>query len=278
MTEDTTAPEVATDENERPPVAAWLARWPLALVLAVLGAAVGAGIGAGVPTRYTAEARVAVGAGDLTTGAVAGFPAAASSLAGNYARYVNNRAKAGPSAVALSASPIPDSNVILIEGESTDEGDARAQVQKTADDLVTTVNKDRLSGDLLARYNQAAATWARASSTQSVAQSELATELARPTPRAKRVKRLTTTLARATSATSRADVVKNSLASRYADQQRAAGAIDLRVVLPAATVSDTHSSSIQRYGLLGFVAGLGLSLLLAVGLERRGARRRRATA
>ncbi len=125
------------------PLAAWRHHWIVGVVAALLGAALGVGAAFAVPVTYTAEARVAVGSGDLTSGAIAGFPVAASQLASNYARYVNDRGVAAtdlPENVTLSASQIPESNVIRIEVESSDPEAARSSANKAAELLVEAVN------------------------------------------------------------------------------------------------------------------------------------------
>lgn len=120
-------------------------RWPRVVVLAIVGAVLGAVAGMIVPASYTAETRVAVGQGSLTSSAIAGFPLAAMDLASNYARYVNSTGVARQSTmpgVVLKASQIPESNVIRIEATSRNAQDAAAAAKAAADDLVSQVNDE----------------------------------------------------------------------------------------------------------------------------------------
>src|SRR5918911_4044178 len=118
-------------------------RWPLTLVLVVLGALGGAVAARSQPTTYTAEERLAVGSGGLSAQAVPGFALASQELASNYARFVT----AGPVRSALpaqtarrvltvTASPVPESNVVRVEATATDPAAATVAAAKAGEWLV----------------------------------------------------------------------------------------------------------------------------------------------
>ncbi len=80
------------------------------------------------PANYTALARLAVGRIDVATTAAPGVVSASQSLASAYSRAISAdqvnktiEAKIGNGFGTVAASPIPESPVILIEGESTSE-------------------------------------------------------------------------------------------------------------------------------------------------------------
>jgi hypothetical protein len=259
-----------------PPLTALLRLWPVALVLAGAGAFAGVTYAQGQPTTYTAETRLAVGMGDLSSGAIAGFPEAANQLASNYSRYVNDQGLTGSSDLAaVAASQIPESNVIRIEAVSTDQRAAVAQVARTADDLVDEVNNPRTDlSDLLQTYKEAAANWARTSTQLAGAQAEFNRLQANANATPQRLDRASIRLQAALSDEASARVQKDALGARYQNRVTSSVAADLSVVREASVVSDDRRSRIERYGLLGGVAGIAAALLLAVAWDRRRSRRR----
>ncbi len=265
----------------RPPLRSLADRWIIAVVITVIAIGLAVGLGLSTPTTYTAEARVAVGAGDLSSGAIAGFPQAATELAANYARYVNDLGvtnQTDASTVRLSASQIPDSTVIRVEGQSTDQQAAITTTQKTADDLATQVNSTSggTSAALtLAAYDAAAQAW---STTQSdlTALTDTVTRLsAQATTSAADLQAARNSLTSALSKNSQAKVRMDALGAKYSNQiTNASTAANLLVVRPASISSTDRNSRVQRMGLLGLVAGIVLSLALAVIMDRRAGQRR----
>ena len=257
------------------PLAAWRHHWILGVTSALLGAALGVGAAFVIPVTYTAEARVAVGSGDLTSGAIAGFPIAASQLASNYARYVNDRGVAATDLredVTLSASQIPESNVIRIEVESADPEAARSSANRAAEMLVEAVNGTgkTSSPEVAAEFEKAAKDEAAAQTALDAAKHDLDDELAEDKPSASLVKRLRSDVTDAAAKAASAGLTANALRQRYTNLVVSAStAANLLLIRTAEDLESNRTSLVARLGLAGLVAGAAVGLILAVVLERR---------
>nr|WP_277626808.1 hypothetical protein [Arsenicicoccus piscis] len=255
-------------------------RWWLAAVLPIIGAIIGFLVAAMLPTTYTAESRVAVGKGDLSSGAIAGFPVAAASLASNYARYVNDSGVAGqtevPEGVTMAASEIPDSSVVRIEATSKDQDQAVAAAQKTAEDLVKQVNGSQAEGSpqtALADYNKIAAQWA-AAQTASNAAADRVGKLSGTGSSATALAEARKTYEDAQVKLASLAVQKEALSQKYQNMvANSSTAADLTLVKKAEVTASDKSSREQTLALIGLVLGLGLALLLAARAARRENRR-----
>jgi len=231
-------------------------------------------------STYTAESRVAVGKGDLTSGAIAGFPMAASAMASNYARYVSDSGIEGktsvPAGVEVTASQIPESAVIRIETTGMDREAVVQAAQSTADDLVKKVNAGASEADpatTLEQYRKASADWAAAKATREAAQSRVG-ELSG---------RGSTAAARAAANKAKADaearesflqVQMDGLGDKYRQQiSQSSTAANLTVVKEADIVKSDKAGRQQRMALIGLAAGLALALVIATLLERAARRR-----
>ncbi|WP_056903411.1 hypothetical protein [Nocardioides sp. Leaf307] len=252
---------------------ALLRYWPLAVALALGGAGLGALAGSAQSATYTAESRVAVGYGDLSAGAIAGFPLAAGELASNYARYVSDQgvSGAGFAGVAISGSPIPDSNVIRIIAASADRDAALEAVEATAEDLVTTVNNTSASAPtrLIEQYRRLAQASAEASDALDAAQRALAGARSAGASSPARLQQLRGQVVDAQTAAAEADLEARGVEAQYLSSGDISEAADLVVVNPGAVTGDDSTSQVQRYGLLGLVLGAALALVAAVLLDRR---------
>lgn len=262
------------------PLTALRRHWPAATALALVGALLGAGVAFIVPTTWTAESRVAVGAGDLTSGAIAGFPIAASQLASNYARYVNDRGVAGtdvPEGVELSASQIPESNVIRIEASSADPDAARAAANTAATELIDTVNAGSrtTAEEVYAEFQELAGEDAAAQTALAAAQHDLDELLAEEDPSRRAVaaarEDVTEAAAKAADTAMRANAVRQRYTTLVAGTSSAA---NLLLVREADALESNRASLLARLGLAGLAAGAAAGLVLAVALERRRQRRR----
>jgi capsular polysaccharide biosynthesis protein len=262
------------------PLAAWRHHWILGVVAALLGAALGLGAAFVIPVTYTAEARVAVGAGDLTSGAIAGFPVAASQLASNYARYVNDRGVAAtdlPENVTLSASQIPESNVIRIEVESADAEAARSAANKAAQLLVDAVNGSGKTSatDVAADFEKAAKDDAAAQTDLAAAQHDLDQELGKDKPSKSKVKSLRSDVTAATAKADNTALTANALRQRYTNLvANGSTAANLQLIRTADGLESNRTSLLARLGLAGLAAGAAVGLIIAVVIERRQARSR----
>lgn len=256
------------------PLAAWRRHWVRGVVSALVGAVVGVAAGFAIPAAYTAEARVAVGAGDLTSGAVAGFPIAASGLASNYARYVNDRGIAKtdvPEGVELSASQIPESNVIRIEAVSADPDAATAAANTAANQLVTIVNSgNRQSADeVFNEFAKAAKADAKAQTKLAAEQYDLGQLLIKEASKSKiRAARddVSAAMSAAASTAAKAAALKQQY-SYLIDGTRTAAS--LMVIRTADGLSSSRTSRVSQLGLLGLIVGAAVGLVIAARLERQ---------
>lgn len=257
------------------PFESWRRHWVLGTAVTVLFAALGAGAGFLMPVTWTAESRVAVGSGDLTAAAIAGFPLAASQLASNYARYVNDTGVAGnpvPANVALSASQIPDSNVIRIEASSADPAAAQAAANDTAQTLMDEVNDNGSEplDQVYETFTKAADEDAAAESDLAAAQDALDKLRGRTDASKSAIASARDKVSKASAKAARTGLVSDALRQKYTSMVAGAStAATLRLARTADTLSSSRSSQITRFGLLGLAAGAVIGLLVAIGLDRR---------
>lgn len=103
------------------------------------------------PPVHVAEARLAVGAGQMTALNIPGFPTASEQMASNYARWVGHQGAQGvglpEGTLSLTASPIVESNVLRIEATSRDPETAQEAVSQAAEQLEEAVNAVREEND-----------------------------------------------------------------------------------------------------------------------------------
>lgn len=261
------------------PLSALAKRWWLAVALPLALAVVGYMLGAAKAPIYTAEARTTVGSGNISAGAITGFPQATQQMAANYARWVNDRGVEGkgdiPAGTEVTASPIPDSNVIRIEAKSPDKEAAVQSAQKAADDLAEAVNSKKGESDpavTLQQLNKVASDWGQAKAASEAANTTAQRAIGGDRPAAT----VAAAQQRAAQTASRTAVLQaqmDALSEKYRQQiSQGSQAANLIVVKPAALAESTKASNQQRYALGGLVLGLGLALLLAVLLDRRNAR------
>ncbi|MFT4217186.1 MAG: hypothetical protein QM619_08400 [Micropruina sp.] len=244
-------------------------------VVALVGAAIGIGIGFASPVTYTAESRVAVGAGDLSAGAVAGYPVAAESLASNYARYVNDRGVAQtdvPEGVTLSASQIPESNVIRIEAASADPEAATSAANTAADQLVSVVNDGgrQTTESVFEEFTEAASDDAKAQTRLAAAENDLNDLLLDEDSPKSDIQDARSAVTKATAAAANTAAKAAALRQKYTnlvDGSAVAG--NLLVIRTAGDPTSNQMSAMSRLGLLGLVVGAAAGLVIASTLERR---------
>ena len=255
--------DVATVADRPTPLTALRLRWPLAVVMALIGAGLGAFIASTHPTHTTAEARLAVGSQSLTVYQIQGFAVAAEQLAANYARYVNDSTPDQrllhdkmPDGVdtltAVSASPIPDSNVLRIEVTGTDSRAAQQAAQIVARDLAAraTGSKPPSARQLLREYGLL--------SLQVENQKRMVAAVSgRAAVRAKAV--LATLSLR-----------QSAVGGTYAQTLSSPGVeSELRVIQSAEVVGNDTSRVLQVSILTGIIAGLIVALVIAAMVGRR---------
>lgn len=259
------------------PLQSLLRRWPLALAAGLVLALLGFLLAGLLPSKTTAEARVAVGPGDMSAGAVAGFPEATRSMAEDYARWVTTTGVQQGGAATITASPVPESNVIRVEAEAGDAATATKAAQQTAESLVASVNKGRSESDpdqTLQNIRRLSSQWAAARTELSRAESAFGRATAGSgTARAETAgEALTKAQAAETTLSSQLEAQQEKYKRQVAD---ATSSADLRIVSNAAVASDSAKAARQQYAILGFALGLLLTLVYAALKDRRSTRRHR---
>lgn len=249
----------------------------LTLLLAVLAVLVGV---VRDPT-YTAEARLAVGAGELSTIAIPGFPTASEDLASSYSRWVTTvgvgEMTLPEGTMSMAASPIPESNVIRIEATSKNESTATEAADAAAAQLIEEVQQVKTDNDpqqILADVNDGTAEIIRLTEDVRLANQEYLTSRGGQQDGAvdqRLVDGRFDAYVAAEIELNAAELEFNALQDRYrrivSDRNTEA---DLRTIGQGAMVSgDDEASYIQRMALLGVGAGAMLSLAGATLYERR---------
>ncbi|MDO5699032.1 MAG: hypothetical protein Q4G51_13770 [Dermatophilus congolensis] len=240
------------------PLATALRHAKLLSATTLLGIAAGGAAGYALPVSYSAETRVAVGAGSDSAYAIAGYPVAARELAQNYSRWVQNNAVDGtwaPEGVnSVSATPIPESGVIRVEASSPDEAKAVAGADAVAQELLgaaKTVGAQRDAAAALQEYQKLATGVAEAQTAVSLAESAFGRSSTGANARE---------LAAARGALAEAQLIQGAQGDRY---RRLVGdpvaVSQLTQISPAASTGDNRNSNIA----FGAAAGGGLGLILA---------------
>lgn len=275
-------------KNRPTPLAALRAHKAIALLLVVLGAAVGMVYALQAPRTYTAEVRLSVDGESLTAQAVPGFALASQELAANYARYVNN-AEAQTSldedlgvelgsVREVTASPIPESNVIRIEVTARGENIAVRAASQIAESLMDRVNApDGRQADAdaaLEEFTRLSTEVTQAEQASLAADDVLNNALGRASSGSPRpgddIPELRNAAAAAAARLSVLEVQQEAVGQRY---QTLVGEVDnaarLTVAIPATSRGDDRLVAAQRYVLLGLAVGAVLATLVAIALERR---------
>lgn len=275
---------VSPDPELAGPLSALRRHWIVALVLTLLGGGAGVAAGAAIAPTYTAEARVAVGSTDLSALSIPGYALGSQQLAANISRYIGQigataavQAALGASAgsvTALSASPVPESNIVRVEATAGDKATARAAADATAQYLVdqsSAVNGGGSSTALLATYTDLSRQVAAQGQVRDAAQAALKA-LSAGSP---------ATAAAMTSYVAATAQYDNLAAQREAAQAayqtaaaNTASTYKLVGVSPGADSSNTARSNVERYGLVGVAGGFLVALGLVTALSRRTATRR----
>lgn len=271
------------------PLTSMRRHWFTTAVISLVGLAGGVA-GAGTqPTLYTAEAQLAVGGQDIANYLVPGFAEAATKIASNYARYVTmaNLGDAVTDAVgadkaqitALQGSPIPESNIVRVEVTAETADVARVAAQAVADGLSEQINtgtRAETPDSVLAEYEAISLKAAAAQSRVDASRAKLSAASGDATATDAEIEAARAGYQAALNTLAPLQLRQDALGSRYQNlvSGQASGATTLTVSSPAAIVTDNKKSKMQRYGLVGLVAGLLLSLVVATALERRSTRRR----
>jgi hypothetical protein len=229
--------------------------------------------------EHTAEARLLVGGFDVQAQAVPGFVEAARTLASTYARLVSTPAIIDPVAKKLkvdpgdvsghiSATSVPESSIIRVEGDADNAQDAVRFADAAATALKNYAGGSRgAATDVLKEFQNASR--ANASAQSNLDRINRAVQASADPPPALREQQA---LAQA-----QADAAKlqaDTLAQTYADA-RQGGSGQVQVVAPASYVGDNRRSMVQLAVAASVFLGLIVGVALATIVVNQAASRRR---
>lgn len=228
----------------------------------------GMGLGFLMPTMHNAQMRLVVGSEDLRAVALPGYALGTRQQASNYARYINNATKKeapGGIPATISASPIPESNVIIVESQAATSADAVKGAEaaaKTLQDAVASVRAANNTDAVWSEVEQLSKEEAEAHIARDAAAGEYERVKSLPgaTPAAKEKARLD--FANKETEHNMKKMRRDAAASRYRELvQRSANEVELEVVQAATATGSTSSSNIQKGALGGLLLGgvIGLS-------------------
>ena len=259
--------------------------WWLALPLGILGAGSGAWLASVAPTTYTAEVRLVVGGQSLEAQTVPGFVFAAQGLAATYARYVDEASATGQleqrvgvdtaeSVTSITASPIPESSIIVIEVQGVVAEDVRLSAQALADALVQQVtsasSEDKLAA-VLVTYEQLSTEVAQKEVSLQALQEQLGALTAVPLPTPPQVSE--TDAVRATIATTSSELAVLELRQKAAGEDytdlSGENNASLAVIRAAEVVADDAITRFIVWGALGGTVGVVLVFVVVFPVPRR---------
>lgn len=233
------------------------------------------------PPVYTAEAKLAVGAGQMTALNIPGFPNASEDMASNFARWVNHQGVqnqlAPEGTLSVEASPIVESNVLRIETTSHEPQVAVGAAEAMAEALKAAVNQVADENDpeaLLAQIASTVEPLLAARQTSLRAQGTFEASQEEGVGQAETDRRFQAYV-EAESALTEIQLEYDSMRDRYrnlmATRSTEAQLVD---TLPATLVGNDRVSTMQRNGLLAVLVGLLLAGGAVYLLERQPPRRR----
>ena len=240
-------------------------RWLASAIVFLAVVAVFVVVALGRTPTYTAQARLNVGQGSIAAQSIPNYATGIQSLASTYSRAIvasvvtrSVGTKLGLSTDEvedrLSASPIPESSLILVEGTGPSERDATRLANEGSKQLIEYVDAtDRASR----RTEGVLAEFADASQALSRAESRRETLVRRDASVVER--------ARATGDVARARLRSQSLSDLYRTNLEQSESGDLvRVLTSARTATSDRSSSLQRLIGTGVLAGAVFAVLVAL--------------
>jgi capsular polysaccharide biosynthesis protein len=274
------------DEELRHDVGSGLAEavrrhWLMIAIFGIVFAAAGGALGYSKAPTYSAQARLVVGGDNLTTQSIPGYAVGVQSLASAYSRAISadTLVRKTASAVSrpvpdvqasLSASPIPESPLILVEATGASSPEAVQLANSGARQLIRFVANDnsaRLTADILRRYRKARAKLAGAQRRLNGYRDSFGRKTNLSASRLTR-------LQNAQAAVDVAQLQSRSLSDAYSARQAAASEKSVvRVLAVASRTRSDRRSTVERLTLAGFVAGLVLGCGAAI--LRLGRRQRR---
>lgn len=262
--------------------------WVLALLpVLVLGAA-GVYAGRSKPPTYSAMATINVGKSDIATQATPGYLVAAEALASSYSRLVTSQNVAVPAAKAvgespakaassLTAVPIPNEPTFTISATGSSSAQAtalaNAAVQALNRNVATSATQQGGPSQLLAKYRAAQARSVTLQATASRLQGKLSAQQSGVSTTG-HVSQAQVTKAKVAAQT--ATLQAQALSQQYLNLSQSGVAPTLQVLdSPTGATSTNRRTNMEKYGVIGAVAGLVIGIAFAALLEGVAVTRRR---
>lgn len=272
----TTSTPVVAAPAQRSPLASLLRHWLSSLVLIALGLAAGLGLAATIPVEHRAATRLAIVPASTSAYGIPGYPQGARELAADYARWVQNTVgveELPEGATEATATPVPETAVIVVEGRGTSPEAARAAARQTSSALTSKVGEALALRDPQEAYDRFVALQPKVAKAQADvdrAQTRLS--------RAEGADASNATIAAAEKALTSARNTYAELSLRQnaqADTYRrllgdTQGNSKLTVVAPVADAGNDRNALFARWGLVGLGLGYLVAQILAVLRDRRG--------
>jgi hypothetical protein len=258
-------------------------RWPLTTLLLLAGLFLGLGAAQSRPVEYTSEARLVVGALDVSSQSVPGFALATQQLATTYSRLIVGdqvqlavRRGLGARAddlVEVRASPIPESAVIRVEAVAT-----RREVSLRATDASARALLDQVNRLLLVNPGEALLKQFAASRTEIAAATVALQQAQRAVTRAETRQQREQAATAQQAAQSQLDTLQlesEALGTRYQQTVNGAPGAPVQSIAKAVVTGDDRLQTRELLGLAGLAVGGLVALLVCAALSARRVRRGR---
>jgi capsular polysaccharide biosynthesis protein len=250
-----------------------------------------AGIFAGVKKHliYSATATINVGKSDINTQATPGYVQASEALATTYSRLVTSQHVSVPAGralhespavvgAALSSVPIPNEPTFTITATGSSPGAAvtlsNTAVRVLQDFVTRSQTQQGGAAQLLVQYESAQARADRLQQRSDTLQGRFRGQVAGVTAARVTAAQVTRARVRSQVAALQAQVSANQYASLLSTGT--APTLDVLIDATGATTNN-RTTNIEKYGVIGLVAGLVIGIALAALVSSLGARRRMRT-
>ena len=274
--------------------------WFITLLPAILLVAAGIVVGAKKQPTYSTTATINVGKSDINTQATPGYETAAEALASTYSRLVTSQHVAIPAARAvhqssavvggeLSSVPIPNEPTFTITATGSSPQAAIALDNAAVQAVINYANNTQTQGggpsQLLAQYTAALTRAANLQNISNTLQGRLsAQQAAQQTAQAdgstpSTLPWRTVTPAQATNAKVASQIASlqaEALANQYSSLVSNGTAPTLDVLInPTGATSNNRLSNVEKYAVVGGVAGIMIGISFVALISGIGAGRRR---
>jgi capsular polysaccharide biosynthesis protein len=263
--------------------------WFLTILPVIVLAAAGIVAGYAKPRTYTATATINVGKSDIATQATPGYLTAAEALASSYSRLVTSQNIAVPAGQAvgenpgtalsqLSAVPIPNEPTFTISatGSSSAKATALANAATTALTKYANTSATQQGGpqQLLAQYQHEQSQAIQLQRTAGNLQGKYNARTSGLQVSGPKITQAQVTQAKVAAQT--ATLKAQSLSQQYLNLSQGVAPTLQVLVNPTGATSTNRTTNMEKYGIIGAVAGLvigiafaGLTEGVAVGRRRR---------